>query len=287
MKFSKFNLFFKSFIVCILSLFLLCSCDYFYFSFDEEDAIKVSFIDVGQGDSVFVQLPNSETLLIDAGVRGVGKDITDYIENSGCEKIDYLIATHPHADHIGSMEYVVEHIDVGKIYMTEAITDTKTFENLLTTIDEQGYKLTKAEAGQTIVKDEDLFVQILGPNEINEDDLNNSSVIVKITYGSDDYLFIGDAEKSELETIPYDLSADVLKVGHHGSNTSTYEELLQKVNPYYAVISCGKNNDYGHPHKETLSLLDDFGIDYYRTDKQGTIVITSHGDEDFCVTTEK
>lgn len=290
MKNVKINLIIKSFAACILSVFLFCSCsielsDIYYSS--DTDALTVSFIDVGQGDSIFVQLPNSQTMLIDAGVSGVGEKITNYIERTGCDKIDYLIATHPHTDHIGSMKYVVEHMNIGKIYMTDALTDTRTFEKLLMAVDEQGYRLTRAEAGKTIVDDDGLSVKILGPAEIDEDNLNNCSVIIKITYGSDDYLFTGDAEKSELESITSDVSADVLKVGHHGSSTSTYEEFLEMVNPDYAVISCGADNDYGHPHKETLNLLNEFGVDYYRTDLQGTVVITSHGNGDFKVITEK
>ncbi len=148
-------------------------------------------------------------------------------------------------------------------------------------------KIKSARAGMSIVDEEDLNVDILAPVEIDEGELNNCSIIIKITYESDSYLFIGDAEKEELSTVTADMSADVLKVGHHGSRTSTTEEFLEEVNPEYAVISCGVDNDYGHPHEEAISLLNEFNVEYYRTDLQGTIKITSDGSRNYSVTTEK
>ncbi len=149
------------------------------------------------------------------------KSITEYINNLGYTNIDYLVATHPHADHIGSMAYVVKHNNVGEIYMPKVTTTTKTYENLLTAIADKGLKVKSAKAGMNIIDDNDFSINILAPVTIDEDNLNNCSVILKITYKNDSFLFLGDAEKKELETVTADMSAEVLKVGHHGSRTST------------------------------------------------------------------
>ena len=216
-------------------------------------------------------------MLIDVGENMYGKSITEYINNLGYTNIDYLVATHPHADHIGSMAYVVKHNNIGEIYMPKVTTTTKTYENLLTAIADKGLKVKSAKAGMNIIDDNDFSINILAPVTIDEDNLNNCSVILKITYKNDSFLFLGDAEKKELETVTADMSAEVLKVGHHGSRTSTTKALLEKVNPKYAVISLGKDNSYGHPHKSTLKLLDEFGVETYRTDENGTVVISTEG----------
>jgi len=216
-------------------------------------------------------------MLIDAGENMYGKSITEYINNLGYTNIDYLVATHPHADHIGSMAYVVKHNNIGEIYMPKVTTTTKTYENLLTAIADKGLKVKSAKAGMNIIDGNDFSINILAPVTIDEDNLNNCSVILKITYKNDSFLFLGDAEKKELETVTADMSAEVLKVGHHGSRTSTTKALLEKVNPKYAVISLGKDNSYGHPHKSTLKLLDEFGVETYRTDENGTVVISTEG----------
>ena len=239
--------------------------------------LSVHYLDVGQGDSIFIELPNKKCMLIDAGENMYGKSITEYITNLGYSKIDYLVATHPHADHIGSMAYVVNHNDIGEIYMPKVATTTKTYEKLLTAISDKGLKVKSAKAGMNIVDDGDFSIDILAPVTIEEDDLNNCSIILKMNYKGDSFLFLGDAEKKELETVTADMSAEVLKVGHHGSRTSTTKALLEEVNPKYAVISLGKDNSYGHPHKSTLELLDEFNVETYRTDQDGTIVISTEG----------
>ncbi len=243
----------------------------------ESGMLSVHYLDVGQGDSIFIELPNQKCMLIDAGENMYGKSITEYINNLGYKKIDYLVATHPHADHIGSMAYIVKHNDIGEIYMPKVTTTTKTYENLLTAISDKGLKVKSAKAGMNIIDDNDFSIDILAPVTIEEDDLNNCSIILKMNYKNDSFLFLGDAEKKELETVTADMSAEVLKVGHHGSRTSTTKALLEEVNPKYAVISLGKGNSYGHPHKSTLKLLDEFNVETYRTDEDGTIVISTDG----------
>lgn len=244
-------------------------------SFANNQNLVVHYLDVGQGDSIFVELPNSQTMLIDAGIKNEGEGIKNYISSLGYSSIDYLVATHPHADHIGSMAYVVENMNIGSIYMPKVSTTTKTYEKLLTAISDKNLKIKSAHSGMSILNKDNLNVDILGPVTIDEDELNNCSVIIKIKYQNNKFLFIGDAEKDELSSVASDVSADVLKVGHHGSRTSTTKDFLERVNPKIAVISVGKDNDYGHPHKKTINLLNEFDIETYRTDKDGTVTITS------------
>lgn len=297
MKKSKLNIIVKLLILIVVLLTTLsaCSADFFLENYSDNTAVSsegnsdvsVHFLDIGQGDSIFVELPNGECMLIDAGVANKGEFIESYISESGYNKIDYLVATHPHADHIGSMAYIVSNMDIGQVYMPNVSTTTKTYEKLLESIQQKGVKIKSAKAGMNIVEESDLRVDILAPVKIDEDELNNCSIIIKITYGYDSYLFIGDAEKEELDTVSSDLSADVLKVGHHGSRTSTTEKFLEQVNPKYAVISCGADNDYGHPHKETIDLLEMLDVKYYRTDIEGTITITSDGSRNYIIIKEK
>lgn len=250
-------------------------------------SISVHCLDVGQGDAIFVELPDYKCMLIDAGVSGKGDYIKSYITARGYDKVDYLVATHPHADHIGSMDYIVNNMDIGQIYMPNVATTTKTYERLLEAVRDKGLKIKSAKAGMKIIDDDNLCVCIIAPAKIDEDNLNNCSVIIKITYLKDSYLLTGDAEKEELSAVTADMSADVLKVGHHGSRTSSTEEFFEEVNPKYALISCGTDNDYGHPHKETVKLLKQFNVEYYRTYIQGTITITSDGERNYRVITEK
>ena len=297
MKKSKLNIIVKQLILIVVLLTTLsaCSADFFLENYSDNTAVSsegnsdvsVHFLDIGQGDSIFVELPNGECMLIDAGVANKGEFIKSYISESGYNKIDYLVATHPHADHIGSMAYIVSNMDIGQVYMPNVSTTTKTYEKLLESIQQKGLKIKSAKAGMNIVEESDLRVDILAPVKIDEDELNNCSIIIKITYGYDSYLFIGDAEKEELDTVSSDMSADVLKVGHHGSRTSTTEKFLEQVNPKYAVISCGEDNDYGHPHKETIDLLKMLDVEYYRTDIEGTITITSDGSRNYIIIKEK
>ena len=244
------------------------------------------YIDVGQGDSEFIELPNGETMLIDAGTSAYGETVVDYIKNLGYSKIDYLVGTHPHADHIGGMQEVVKSFDIGSIYMPKASTNTKTYENLLTAIKDKGLKIKTAKAGVSVVSDSDLKVEMLAPNSSEYDDLNNYSAVVKITYKNNKFLYMGDAEKVSEDEITADVSADVIKIGHHGSTSSSSAEFVKKVNPTYAVICVGKDNDYGHPKDTILKRWEKIGAEILRTDNNGSIEITSDGDN-ISVKTEK
>jgi beta-lactamase superfamily II metal-dependent hydrolase len=242
--------------------------------------LTVSFIDVGQGDSEFIQTPSGKTMLIDAGIPEMGGKVADYIKSRGVKKIDILVVTHPHNDHIGGIPTVINNFDIGKFYMPKVTTNTKAFENVLTTAKNKGLSINVAKAGVVLDLGSDIKAEMVAPNSLHYDKLNNYSSVIKITYKNTSFLFTGDAEgESEQEMLNknYDLKADVLKVGHHGSRTASTLPFLKAVSPKYAVISCGKNNDYGHPHKVTMEKLKNAGVTLYRTDECGTIVAVSDG----------
>lgn len=252
----------------------------------ENVGVSVHYIDVNQADSIFIELSNDKTLLIDAGEADNSDKIIDYIKDLGYNKIDYLVATHPHADHIGGMKEVVEAFEIVSVYMPKVTTTTKTYENLLKAIDNKNLKIKTAKAGVNIVNDSDLNVEIIAPNKDKYDDLNNYSVCIKLTYQDISYLFMGDAEVVSEKEITTDIKADVLKVGHHGSDTSSGNSFLEKVSPSYAIISVGENNSYGHPHKEVLDRLNKIGATIYRTDLNGNIIVKTDG-KSIAIDTEK
>lgn len=242
-----------------------------------ESSLRVSFIDVGQGDSEFIELPNGETLLIDAGTNETGADVVSYISSLGYTSIDYVVGTHPHEDHIGGLDDVIRTFDVESVYMPKVTADTKTFEDVLDAVDEKGLTINTAKAGVTLVDGDRLSVKMLAPVLDEYDNTNDYSAVIKVVYGDTSFLFTGDAEQYAEDLITGDVDSDVLKVGHHGSSTSTGEAFLERVSPSYAVISCGFDNSYGHPHTETIEKLG--GIPVFRTDEMGTIVATSDGSE--------
>ncbi len=256
-------------------------------SLSETDNLLIShYIDVGQGDSSFIELPNGKTMLIDAGVSDYGEKIVRYITDLGYTKIDYLVATHPHADHIGGMKKVVEAFDIGNVYMPKASTNTKTYEKLLTAIQDKGLKIKTAKAGVSITSEDNLDIEVLAPNSSKYKDLNNYSAIIKITYKDKSFLYMGDAEKLSEDEITADVSADVIKVGHHGSSTSSSNDFVKRVNPQYAVISVGEGNSYNHPDKSVVKRWEKSGAEIFRTDEYGSVVATSDGNS-IIIKTEK
>lgn len=241
------------------------------------DEMRVSFIDVGQGDSEFIELPNGQTLLIDAGTNETGANVTEYISFLGYSSIDYVVGTHPHEDHIGGLDDVINAFDIGALYMPKVIADTKTFEDVLDAAEAKGLSINTAKAGVSLVSEEDLKVEMLAPTLDSYENTNDYSAVIKIVYDDTSFLFMGDSEEFSENLITGSLDSDVLKVGHHGSTTSTGDDFLKKVSPAYAVISCGKGNSYGHPHQETLDKLVSFGAEVYRTDELGTVIAVSDG----------
>ena len=247
----------------------------------------VHFVDVGQGDGAIV-VCDGKTLVIDGGTAENGAKMVEYLQNTlHVSKVDFVIGTHPHADHIGGLPDVIRACKVKKLYSPVDEFEAKTFETMKRAADDKKLKITVPQAGQSFSLGR-AKVEFLAPLGIY-DNVNDLSLVVRITYGQTAFLFTGDAERPseyDMTDSGEDLSATVLKVGHHGSNTSTSYVFLRQVMPTYAIISCGKDNAYGHPHEEVLSRLADEGAAVYRTDECGPIVCRSNGGK-VTVRTEK
>lgn len=244
---------------------------------EENSTMKVHYIDVGQGDAIFIELPNKQTMLIDAGELPAGIIVEKYIKDLGYDTLDYVIGTHPHTDHIGGLEHMIKVFKTNTIYMPKAISTSKTYESLLTTILEQNKKVITAKAGVSILDIPNLKIEIIAPNQDNYTDLNNFSAVIKITYNMKVFLFMGDAEIPSEKELLNDIQADVIKVGHHGSDTSSSQAFVNKVSPEYAIIMVGKNNQYKHPNKKIVDRWISSGATVYQTDKSGNIIITTNG----------
>lgn len=242
--------------------------------------LSVIFLDVGQGASQLLISPSGSTMLIDGGNNDQEQAMLDYLKQYGVDRIDVMIGTHPDADHIGGLDRVIDHYDVGSIYMPRIQANTKTFESLLESIQQKGLKVKTAKAGVVPDWDSEVQVHMLAPVEMS-DDSNNMSAVLKVTYGEVSFLLTGDAER-ESEKLMLEsgenLQADVLLVGHHGSKSSTSASFLEQVHPQVAVIQVGENS-YGHPKEEILNRLMKAGVKVYRNDVQGTIEVSTDGEE--------
>jgi len=239
--------------------------------------LKMYFFDVGQADSIFIEYKN-KTMLIDAGNKEDGKLIVDYLSKNGIKKIDLLCGTHPHEDHIGGLEDVINNFEVENIIMSKVSNNTSTLKNLLNAIKNKNLKVKSVKTGDMFEFD-DLKIQVLS-SETFDDNLNNSSIVFRIVDKNVSFLLMGDAE-SEVDNMILksgnEIKSDVLKVGHHGSKSGTSLKFLSKVSPKYAVISVGKDNDYGHPSMEVVSNLLNIGSKVYRTDEDGTLLFETDG----------
>ena len=238
--------------------------------------MRVHFMDVGQADSAFIELGNGQTMLIDAGRGGDANSIINYIRELQYESIDYVVATHPHEDHIGGMATVLNNFNIGTMYMPKQAHTTNSFANMLDVIDDKKIDLYTAKAGVNILSSGILDIDILAPFSESESNLNNVSAVVRITYGKTVMLFTGDAEHViENQLLNSEIDADVLKVSHHGAASASSSSFIKEVSPEVAVISVGEGNSYGHPHADTLAILNEVGAKIYRTDELGTIVVTA------------
>ncbi len=234
--------------------------------------MKIHFVDVGQGDSTFIELPNGETMLIDASEEKYGQTVVEYIQGLGYEKIDYCIGTHAHSDHIGGMKTVFEQLQVESCFTTEQKNDTNDYENFVDAVENEGISLQTASADDVIVESDNLKVEVVGPyKDEYYEDLNDSSLVILISYFDNDFLITGDAGYSRIDD--YDIGdIEVLRVSHHGSYTGTSDRLLNLITPEHAVISVGENNKYGHPHTGVMRLFKKHKIQTYRTDMLGDVV---------------
>jgi len=246
----------------------------------DSNKMLVHYIDVGQGDSILIQV-NNKNLLIDAGPNSDKKKLLNYLSALNLETLDYVIATHPHEDHIGNMDNVINDYNVLAFYAPKVQSTTKSFEKMVESLKSKNLKINVIKKGtDSIDLGENTKVTVFSPNKDYYEDLNNYSPVIKIEYGKTSFLFTGDAQKDvekEILATNEDISADVLKVGHHGSSTSTTNDFLKKVNPSLGVISVGQDNSYNHPNDDTIKRLNDNKVTIYRTDKDATVVLSSDG----------
>lgn len=243
------------------------------------EELEIHFLDVGQGDCTLL-LCGGEAMLIDAGDNDQGTRIQNYLRKQNVETLKYVVCTHPDEDHIGGIDVILYKFDCETVLMTEEEKDTNTYRDVVDTMKNRGYERTLPAVGQQYSLGDAAF-SILAPSDIS-DDSNNNSIALLLTHGSNRILFTGDAEEEEEAEMTDSgllMDVDVYKAGHHGSRTSSSEELLEVISPEYAVISCGEGNSYGHPHAETMNAFRALGIQVFRTDEQGSIVLTSDGSE--------
>ena len=240
-----------------------------------KENFSVSFIDVGQADSVLIRNGNYN-MLIDAGNNEDGEKLVNYFKSLGIEEFTYVFATHPHEDHIGGMDDIINNFKIDNYYMSNKLSTTKTFMDVLDALDGRNLKYTVPNKGDTL-KLGDANIKVIYPGD-DKSNINDSSIVLKVTYGKNSFLLTGDATSNvERKIYNEDIKSDVLKVAHHGSSYSSTDVFLDRVKPYYAVISVGKNNIYNHPSNKTLEKLNKRNIKVYRTDLDGTIVFISDG----------
>ncbi|QQQ87177.1 MBL fold metallo-hydrolase [Peptacetobacter hiranonis] len=260
----------KSFIKIFLILLLVIYVN----GCTREKLFSVHIIDVGQGDSIFIQTLEDKRILIDAGDEEAEHTVYSYLKRRGVKKIDVLIATHPDTDHIGSMDYIIDKFKISHFYMPNAKTDSEAFYNLLDSCKEKNLKIEYLTKGDRLKIDSSTTMEILSPSTITDKN-NLNSIVSLLNYKGYEFLFTGDAEKeNESEILSSCNLPDIefLKAGHHGSSSSSTDEFIEKLKPEAVAISCGYNNDYGHPHRSVLDTFRENGAVVYRTDKNGSLV---------------
>ena len=258
----------------LIKIFLLFLLVIYVNGCTKEKLFSVHIIDVGQGDSIFIQTPENKRILIDAGDEEAEHTVYSYLKRKGVKKIDVLIATHPDTDHIGSMDYIIDKFKISHFYMPDAKTDSEAFYNLLDSCRDKNLKIEYLTKGDVLKIDSSTTMEILSPSTITDKN-NLNSIVSLLNYKGYEFLFTGDAEKeNESEILSSCNLPDIefLKVGHHGSSSSSTDEFIAKLKPEAVAISCGYNNDYGHPHRSVLDTFRENGSVVYRTDKNGSLV---------------
>ena len=247
------------------------------------DDLYLHFIDVGQGDCSLIRTPSGKFMLIDAGTNSSAQKVVDYLKDNGVSEIEYAVFSHPHEDHIGGAESVIENFRINNILMSEKTASSSTYERMVDAVLESkktnGTKVFAPVMGDEYTFDGVTF-KVLAPFE-NEEDTNDSSIVIRVVFGNCAFLYTGDASskvEKKLLQIGSNVTSVLLKCGHHGSSTSSCMDFLKEVSPKAAVASCGLDNIYGHPHSETLQRLSDVGAKVFRTDEMGDIVFSCDGD---------
>lgn len=258
----------------LIKIFLLFLLAIYVNGCTKEKLFSVHIIDVGQGDSIFIQTLEDKRILIDAGDEEAEHTVYSYLKRKGVKKIDVLIATHPDTDHIGSMDYIIDKFKISHFYMPDAKTDSEAFYNLLDSCRDKNLKIEYLTKGDVLKIDSSTTMKILSPSTITDKN-NLNSIVSLLNYKGYEFLFTGDAEKeNESEILSSCNLPDIefLKAGHHGSSSSSTDEFIEKLKPEAVAISCGYNNDYGHPHRSVLDTFRENGSVVYRTDKNGSLV---------------
>ena len=276
----------------LLMLSCLCGCTGTVLSdkaiAPEDAGLIVHFIDVGQGDSALIE-SDGEFALIDGGEYNESTKLLSYLSSQGVEELEFIMSTHPHSDHCGGLAEVIRNFDTKTLICPKTDNDTSAWEYTMDAADERGVSYTNPLPGDKFTVGSTTITVFAPDSDAVYEDLNDYSIVCKAEYKDTSFLLTGDASK-EVETSlldsNFDLSADILKCGHHGSRTSNSKAFISAVNPSAAIISCGTNNTYGHPHTETLNTLEKLNIPVYRTDTDGVIVVSSNGKQLYVSTEE-
>ncbi|ABG83604.1 ComEC/Rec2 family competence protein [Clostridium perfringens] len=246
----------------------------------KDSELMISYMDVGQGDAAYIKV-NGNDILIDAGPRSNSKELLEQLKAKNIDDFELVIATHPHEDHIGGMVDVFKEYEVKAFYSPKITHTTKTYENLVKAVKDEGLKTKELKGGMVIDLGEGAKFEVFTPQKSEYEELNDYSPIMKLSFGDTSYLFTGDAEKlaeeEALAKYKNSLDSDVIKFGHHGSSSSSSNAFIEAVSPKYGIISCAKDNKYGHPHRETLDIIKKYNIKTFRTDTDGEIILTSDG----------
>lgn len=246
----------------------------------KDSKLMISYMDVGQGDAAYIKV-NGNDILIDAGPRSNSKELLEQLKAKNIDDFELVIATHPHEDHIGGMVDVFKEYEVKAFYSPKITHTTKTYENLVKAVKDEGLKTKELKGGMVIDLGEGAKFEVFTPQKSEYEELNDYSPIMKLSFSDTSYLFTGDAEKlaeeEALAKYKNSLDSDVIKFGHHGSSSSSSNAFIEAVSPKYGIISCAKDNKYGHPHRETLDIIKKYNIKTFRTDTEGEIILTSDG----------
>ena len=265
------------FIFSLLIFILLITTNNFFSKRNYIKNLKVHYIDVGQGDATLIEYLDKK-ILIDCGPNSNESNLLKYLSGLNINKIDYIFITHPHEDHIGNLDKIIANYKVTSIFMPKVNFESEDLSKSLSLIKNKNITLYNLNKDFKIKFDENFYLEIFSSSKKNYENINNFSPLIKVIFKKDSFLFTGDNEElGELEFINKDINVDILKVGHHGSNTSSTNIFLEKVSPQISIISCGKNNSFNHPNPKVLERLNKLNNKIYRTDEDGTIIINSYG----------